>query len=71
MDKCKVWPSHCICDECMQFWTKTSLYVLHPAHRTDPIKGPASISALSTSDRVIDNQNRAALAGQAAGFPYK
>lgn len=36
-----------------------------------PIKGPASISALSTSDRAIENQNRAALAGQAAGFPYK
>ena len=32
---------------------------------------PAQSPALSTSDRAIDNQNRAALAGQAAGFPYK
>ena len=32
---------------------------------------PAQSRALSTSDRAIDIQNRAALAGQAAGFPYK
>lgn len=32
---------------------------------------PAPSSALSTSDRAIEIQNRAALAGQAAGFPYK
>lgn len=70
MDKCKVWPSHCICDECMQFWQQQRQQHTQPAV-SGPIKGPASISALSTSDRAIDIQNRAALAGRAAGFPYK
>ena len=32
---------------------------------------PTKSAALSTSDRAIENQTRAALAGQAAGFPYK
>ena len=69
MDKCKVWPSHCICDECMQFWTKTSLYVLHPAHRTDPIKGAASIGA---KDMQIDaDMRQQAKTDRASGWPYK
>ena len=57
--------AHCPCHVC------EAVRRFRAQHPDRQQTAPTQSHALSTSDRAIDNQNRAALAGQAAGFPYK